>query len=327
MALFTKKQKKKVVGFVATVVVLAFLTLFTDVGDVVLDELGIEGSSNNVEGVDGTEKEIIDVGDGELQVHFIDVGQGDATLLESVSDDGKEYTMLIDTGDWTGDEVVPYLQEEGIEDIDVLVGTHPHADHIGQMGDVVNEFNVDEVWMSGDTSESNIFVETMESIDEQVDVYEEPRAGDEYQVGDMDITIIHPENIGNGLNEGSISMKIAFGEVDFIFTGDAEEKEEQLMLERGFNLDADILHLGHHGSNTSTTEEFYNEVNPDVAIYSAGVDNKYNHPSIETVDLIESDGIDFYGTDVNGTVVLTTDGEECDIEVEQEGTPVGQTGK
>src|SRR5699024_4788026 len=174
------------------------------------------------------------------------------------------------------DEVVPYLQKEGIEVINVLVGTHPHADHIGQMEEVIKEFDVEEVWMSGDVAGSNVFTNTLESIDKSVEGYVEPRVGDEYQIGDMDITIIHPEEIGIGLNDGSVSMKLSYGEVDFIFTGDAEKKAEKQMLERGFNLEADILHLGHHGSNTSTTEDFYNAVNPDVAIYSAGVDNKYN---------------------------------------------------
>lgn len=247
--------------------------------------------------------------DGELEVHYIDVGQSDATLLLE-----GDTTILIDTGDWGKNDVVEYLHILGIKDIDVLVGTHPHADHIGQMDKVIEDFNVGEVWMSGDVASSKVYERVAIAIDEHVDVYEEPRVGDVYDVGNLVVQILGPTEVTGDLNEGSVSMKVSYGEVDFVFTGDAEVKGEEAMLASGIDLSADILHLGHHGSDTSTTDEFLAAVSPDVAIYSAGEGNSYNHPSPSTVSKVEGKGIDLYGTDKDGTVKVRTDGNAYEVE-------------
>lgn len=255
---------------------------------------------------------------GNLTVHFIDVGQADSTLIE-VDDENGEYTVLIDTGDIFKTDSVDYLNEVGVEDIDVLVGTHPHADHIGQFVDILQGFNVGEVWMSGDESSSNIFQELVIEIDRQDIGYEEPRMGDTYEVGSLEFSIVNPESINGDLNNGSVAFRMDYGDVSFMFTGDAESSAEKNIINSGVNLESDILHMGHHGSDTSSTDEFLAEVKPDVAIYSAGVDNKYNHPGKDAISRVEGIGADVYGTAVDGTIVLTSNGKEYNITTDQSG--------
>lgn len=255
----------------------------------------------------------------DLTVHYIDVGQADATLFE-YADGDESYTLLFDTGDWTRNDVVSYLDSEGISSIDLVVISHPHSDHIGQLAEIMRRYDVGEVWMSGNEATSNTFQEAIQAVLDSDADYEEPRMGDEYSIGPMDITVLYPDHISRDLNEESVSLLMSYGDIDLMFTGDAEKGAESAMVRSDMTLDADILQLGHHGSRTSSTLEFIQAVNPEVAIYSAGVDNQYDHPSAEVVERIQDAGIDLYGTDVHGTVILTTDGSTYDIQTKEDGT-------
>lgn len=252
-----------------------------------------------------------------LRVHYIDVGQGDATLFEF---DG--HAILIDAGHWKSTEAVDYLKKIGITEIDIAVGTHPDADHIGQLAQVIGEFIVDEVWMSGNASTSNTYVNVMQSIDASGTDYYEPRAGEIFDVGKMEIEILYPEQITGAANEESISMKLTYGDVRFVFTGDAGVKEEQWMIDSGADLQAEILHFGHHGSNTSTGKDFLEAVSPETAIYSAGEDNSYGHPHAEVLAAAENAGAEVYGTDVNGTILIESDGNSYRVVTERTGVAV-----
>ncbi|MDN7243176.1 MBL fold metallo-hydrolase [Planococcus sp. N028] len=271
------------------------------------------GTTDNLEETK-PKKQTVQEQAGGLKVHFIDVGQGDATLLEL-----DDHTMLIDAGDWNATDVVDYLHEQGIEKIDIAVGTHPDSDHIGQLADVVNNFDVGEVWMSGNESTSNTFIETLEAIDAAGSDYYEPRAGEVFDLGDMKIEVLYPKEATGKANEESISFKLTYGEVRFVFTGDSGVKEEQNMIDSGIDLDAEILHLGHHGSNTSTSAAFLKAVSPEVAVYSAGADNSYGHPHAEVLAAAENAGAEVYGTDVNGTIIVETDGKTYSVVAQQEG--------
>lgn len=254
-----------------------------------------------------------------LKVHFIDVGQGDSTLLQ-FSDEAEDFTILIDAGNWTGDEVVNYLKSQHVTQIDIAIGTHPDADHIGQLDQVINNFNVGEVWLSGNTSSSQTFQSLLRAIDsKQVDYYE-PRMGDQFEVGPLKIDVLYPKSISEHDNEESISLKLTYGEVKFILTGDATADDELKMLQSGIEVKANIMKLGHHGSSTSTHPTFLREVNPEVAIYSAGLNNTYGHPHDEVVKLVQNSKIQLYGTDVHGTVIVTTDGKEYQIITKKDGT-------
>ncbi|GEN87672.1 MBL fold metallo-hydrolase [Oceanobacillus sojae] len=252
--------------------------------------------------------------DGAFGAHFIDVGQGDSTLF-TLEEEDEEIVILFDTGDWQGNEVVPYLEEQGITDIDLVIISHPDADHIGQLSKVIDHFAVDEVWMSGNESTSNTYQTAMEKILSKDIGYHEPRTGEEYELGPLEIEVLYPEDISGKVNEESISIRLAYDQVSFILTGDAGVNEEKEMMESS-NLGSTFLHLGHHGSKTSTDPEFLNAVQPHIAIYSAGEDNSYGHPSPEVIELLDEENIDWYGTDKDGTIVVTTDGKAYSIETD-----------
>ncbi|AOM82527.1 MBL fold metallo-hydrolase [Salisediminibacterium beveridgei] len=259
-----------------------------------------------------------DSASGTLEVHFIDAGQADATLfLHEEGDD--QFSILYDTGDWRQTDVVSYLHDEDLEGIDILIGSHPHADHIGQMDIILNEFDVSEVWMSGDDHTSATYERVLDAIENTDAVYDEPRAGDAFEVGDLVIDIIHPETLTGDLHEGSLSMRLSFGEHSFVLTGDAEIESEQEIIDRYPELSSTVLHLGHHGSHTSTSEDFLNAVAPEFAIISAGADNSFGHPHSEVVDRIQKHNMKTYGTYVHGTILVYSDGEMLEIETEQTG--------
>lgn len=251
-----------------------------------------------------------------LKVHYIDVGQGDATLLEF---DG--HAILIDAGNWKSTEAVDYLKEIGIADIDIAVGTHPDADHIGQLAQVIGEFNVEEVWLPGNPSTSNTYLNVLQTIEASGTDYYEPRAGEVFDVGKMRIDVLYPKELTGDANAESVSIKLTYGDIRFVFTGDAGVKEESLMIGSGADLKAEILHLGHHGSNTSTSSAFLEAVAPEIAIYSAGADNSYGHPHAEVIAAVENAGAAVYGTDVNGTIIVETDGRAYKVVTSREGVP------
>lgn len=283
--------------------------------------------SNNEQHTDEAENEAKDSGSlQELQVHYIDVGQADATLLQYA--DGEDvYTLLFDTGDWRRNDVLNYLANQNISTIDLIVTSHPHADHIGQLAEIVNTYDVGEVWMSGNEASSNTYIEAAEAVLNSDADYHEPRTGEEFSIGPLDITVLYPSSVTGDLNEESVSLRMTYGDVVFVFTGDAEKGAEAAMVQSGMTLDADILQLGHHGSKTSSTSSFIEAVNPDVAIYSAAIDSQYGHPDAEVVDRVQQAGIDLYGTDVHGTVIVTTDGQTYDITTKEDGTvSPGSTG-
>ena len=256
-----------------------------------------------------------------LTVHFIDVDQGDATLIQ-----GEDVVILIDAGRHDRNDVVPYLRSVGVTSIDLLVGTHPHADHIGQFPSVLREFDVKEVWLSGDETTTRTFENAIDAILASDAAYHEPRAGEQFQFGSVTIEVIHPEEINGDLNNGSIGLRLKYGDVAFLFTGDAEAEAELSMIARGHDLRADVLHVGHHGSRTSSSRDFLVAVNPRIAVYSAGKDNSYGHPHREVLALLSSLGINVYGTDVHGTIKITTDGKTIRVKTEKDGASTGPCG-
>ena len=251
----------------------------------------------------------------ELTVRFLDVGQGDATLFIH-----PDVTMLIDTGRFDRSDVPPLLRRYGVDRIDLLVVTHPHADHVGQFDDVMAAFDVDEVWWSGATATSRTFERAVAALDASDARYEEPRAGATATVGPLGIEILHP-GAGDSLrdlNDASIAMRITYGGFRLVMTGDAERVSEARMLGRHPDrLAADVLRLGHHGSSTSTTPDFLTTVAPSVTIYSAGADNRYGHPHEEVVARVTGRGIPLYGTDRHGTITVVTDGTTFDVRTER----------
>jgi competence protein ComEC len=254
---------------------------------------------------------LVDAG-GTLTAHFFDVGQGDCTLLA-----GPDFTIVIDAGRHDRQDVVPHLRAAGVESIDLLIGTHPHADHIGQIPQIMAAFPVAEVWMSGDTHTSRTFERALDAVLESGAGYHEPRAGENHHFGSAYVQVLHPEKVTGNLNDGSVSVRISFGNVAFVFTGDAEAESELAMLAGASNLRAQILQVGHHGSRTSSTLPFLQAMAPELAIYSAGTDNSYGHPHEEVIERLAAIGVAVYGTDKHGTIQVTTDGVGYEVSVDR----------
>eukprot|EP00130_Batrachochytrium_dendrobatidis_P008616 XP_006683491.1 hypothetical protein BATDEDRAFT_93250 [Batrachochytrium dendrobatidis JAM81] len=255
----------------------------------------------------------------DLKVHYIDAGQANAALFQ-YSDQQDSYTILYDTGDWNRNDVVNYLADQNISSIDLIIVSHPDADHIGQLAEIVRTYDTGEVWLSGNESSSETFQNALEAVIASEADYHEPRTGESFDIGPLQLDILYPASISGKTNEESISILFTYGNTQFLFTGDASKSEELEMIHTGIDIGADILQLGHHGSNTSTDPAFLQAVSPSVAIYSAGLDNSYGHPSPEVVSSVQNAGIELYGTDVNGTIIVTTNGEVYSIATNKDGT-------
>lgn len=241
-----------------------------------------------------------------LKVHFIDVGQGDSILIES----DNQY-MLIDAGEkGKSNIVIDYLEDTGVKKLDYVIATHPHSDHIGGLSDVIDYFQIGKIIMPGAIHTSKAFENLLDTISDNELKLTKPIVGSEYAIGQASFIIIAPNSsYYDDLNNYSVAIKLVYDENSFIFTGDAEVESEYEMTKNGINLKANLLKLGHHGSTTSSSERFLDSVTPDIAIVSAGQDNKYGHPHVEILKAIEDRDITLYRTDLEGTIVLESDGK------------------
>lgn len=248
----------------------------------------------------------------ELKVYYIDVGQGDSILI-----DLGETEVLIDGGG-KSPGVVAYLNEYVDGAIEVMVATHPHADHIGGLIAVLDSFIVEEIWLNGDTSNSKTYQEFMSRVNTEGASINEALRGQSIEVGNLSFFILHPiKPLVDDTNNNSIVLRLSYGSVDFLFTGDAKKEAENSMLEAGLTVQADILKVGHHCSRTSSSAHFIEAVKPEIAIYMAGEGNRYGHPHQETINVLTEYGAKVYGTDVNGNIIITTDGEVFSLETEK----------
>lgn len=258
-------------------------------------------------------------GGGTLAVHFLDVGQGDATLLVA-----PDAVMLVDAGRHDRDDLTGLLDARGVTAIDVVAITHGHADHIGQLDAVLERFDVAEVWMSGTIHTTRTFERALEAIDRSGVAYEEPRAGDATTIGSLAVEVLNPAQLTGDLHADSLALRVTYGEVAFLFTGDAEAVTEAGMLDRDpGGLTATVYQVGHHGSMTSTTPGFLAAVSPEIAVYSAGQDNPYGHPHDEVIARLRDAGAAVYGTDTHGTITVVTDGVGYEVTTQRPGTVRG----
>lgn len=241
----------------------------------------------------------------DMRVHFIDVGQGDGILIETVAGN-----VLVDAGNWNGRQVLDYLHQQQITHLDLVIATHPDADHIGQLPLILNQLTVNEIWMNGVESTSKTFENTLNIIDEKNIIYYEPEVGDGIDFGDVAIDVLGPITKTGDANRDSIVVKVTHGSNALLLTGDAGVNEEQALITRfGRELESDILKLGHHGSNTSTSQAFLNAVKPSIAIVSASANNSYGHPHADVLARVIQATINVYQTSKHGDIVFQSDGE------------------
>ena len=239
-----------------------------------------------------------------LNVHFLDVGQGDSIFIELPD----EKTMLIDAGEnYHGEGIINYIDDCGYSKIDYLVATHPHADHIGSMGYIVRNMDIGSVYMPKAAANTKTYENLLESISDKGLKITSAKAGLTIaEESDYIINVVAPVTIDESdLNNSSAVIKLTYKNNSFLFTGDAEKKELETITD---DISADVLKVGHHGSNTSTTEEFLYEVRPKYAVISVGEGNEYGHPHKETLRLLEEFNCELYRTDIDKTVVFSSDG-------------------
>ncbi len=251
-----------------------------------------------------------------MEVHFIDVGQGDATLITCGG-----HAMLIDSGDDSkGTAIQNYLKKQNIKKLDYLILTHPDADHIGGAPVVITKFDIDKVFVSNYEKDTKTYQKLIQALDNKRLKYTTPSVGSQYSLGTATITILAPNDTYDNPNDASIVCIIQNGNNKFLFTGDAGEDAEKDIANNGLDISADVYHVGHHGSKYSTSKEFFDAVNPTYAVISCAEGNSYGHPHAETMNTLRMNGVKVYRTDEEGTIIATADGKKITFNVPESET-------
>ncbi len=261
------------------------------------------------------------VTEGRLQIYALDAGQGDSLLV--VSPEGK--SVLIDAGPiQAGDDVVAGLQKRGIRSLDLAVATHPHADHIGGMRQMLDKIEVKNFLDSGQNYPSNEYERLLRTIRDKRIKFISAKKGMKFELDSgVVLTVLNPQGDGQRItkvrsggsveNANSIVLRLSYGDFSMLLTGDAEFETEALMMKSGAPLRARVLKVGHHGSRHATSGKFLDEVNPEAAIISCGNDNKYGHPAQPALDRLRRANVKVYRTDLSGEIAVVSDGKKFEV--------------
>lgn len=260
--------------------------------------------------VEVIKKEVLSAERDELNIHFIDVGQGDATLITCGT-----HAMLIDAGNNDkGTAVQLYLNKRGIGDgvtLDYVIGTHPDADHAGGLDVVITKFDIGTILLSDYTKDTKTYTEVLEAIAYRNYKKTAPVVGKSYSLGDAGFTIIAPNKSNyTEANDSSIGILLTHGNKRFLFSGDAEQGAEADIIKNGIDIgNIDIYKVAHHGSSTASSKPFLSAMNPEYAVISLGEGNSYGHPHADVLNNLRSAGVKLFRTDEQGSIIATSDGE------------------
>lgn len=260
-----------------------------------------------------------------LEVHFLDIGQGDCIFIKTPG--GKHY--LVDTGNKGAKrKILPYLKYLKVEKLDGIVISHSHSDHVGALLAILQGIPVSAVYTSGHFHTNKYNMKVLKYIEEQKIPLRKLRRGDKLEL-DKDVTadVLHPPPDWDGdrvdPNDFSVVLRLSFGEIDFLLTGDCEKKCEKAILKEKLPIKSEFLKVGHHGSNTASTDPFLDYVVPLYAVISVGVNNSFAHPHKETLDKLRLRDITIMRTDEQGAFGVFTDGKRIMIKVKgKEWVPV-----
>lgn len=250
-----------------------------------------------------------------VTVRYFDMGQGNASLVESAG-----AYMLIDTGNY---EDVQKLKElltvAGVTKLDYMVATHPHADHIGSLATVIREYEIETLFMPDVEVDTKTYRVAVEAAEKKALPMVQPEVGAVYPLGDVTFQILAPAGSGyEEINDYSIALRLSCGTTDFLWTGDAEEISEREMLDGDMLLEAEVYHAGHHGSNSSSSEEFLQAVDPEYVVISCGQDNDYGYPHAEVLHRLDTRAAEVFVTGEQGTIQVTCYEDILHWEIEKE---------
>ena len=267
---------------------------------------GVSGIKNNSEIVEKV-SENVNIDENKLNIFFFDVGQADCQLILY-----KDKSVLIDAGNnGDGEYIVDGLKALGITKLDYVIGTHVHEDHIGGMNSIIDYFEVDKFYLPYDTmSTTTYYKKLLNSLVKKEMAIEEAVVGEKFSLDDLQFEIMSVDNSEpDNTNLTSIVLEMTYGDLKYLFMGDAEKENEEA---RSWN-DIDVLKVGHHGSNTSTTQEFLNQVLPEISIISVGEGNSYGLPKEKILTRLEKIGAKIYRTDKDGTIQIVSDGKTNEV--------------
>lgn len=294
------KKLNKLIKIIIGLVILIVVTIQGNLFDNVSNATASINDSTKSDKIDAKVNE-------NFSVSFIDVGQADSVLIRN-----GNYNMLIDAGNnEDGEKLVNYFKSLGIEEFTYVFATHPHEDHIGGMDDIINNFKIDNYYMSNKLSTTKTFMDVLDALDGRNLKYTVPNKGDTLKLGDANIKVIYPGDDKSNINDSSIVLKITYGKNSFLLTGDATSNVERKIYNE--DIKSDVLKVAHHGSSYSSTDVFLDKVKPYYAVISVGKNNIYNHPSNKTLEKLNKRNIKAYRTDLDGTVVFISDGDNLSV--------------
>ena len=294
------KKLNKLIKIIIGLVILIVITIQGNLFDNVSNATASINDSTKSDKIDAKVNE-------NFSVSFIDVGQADSVLIRN-----GNYNMLIDAGNnEDGEKLVNYFKSLGIEEFTYVFATHPHEDHIGGMDDIINNFKIDNYYMSNKLSTTKTFMDVLDALDGRNLKYMVPNKGDTLKLGDANIKVIYPGDDKSNINDSSIVLKITYGKNSFLLTGDATSNVERKIYNE--DIKSDVLKVAHHGSSYSSTDVFLDKVKPYYAVISVGKNNIYNHPSNKTLEKLNKRNIKVYRTDLDGTIVFISDGDNLSV--------------
>ena len=258
--------------------------------------------------------------EGTLELHFIDVGQGDAALLCC-----NGHNMLIDGGSsQSSSRIYTYLMKHGIKTLDFIVATHPHDDHAGGLAGALNAARAERALSSTAEAEGRAFQSFLKYLGQQGVTVEIPQPGDTFDLGTAHITVLGPLRASQNVNDTSLILRVSFGDFHALFTGDAEYEEEADILASGTELQSDVLKVGHHGGSDATSEAWLKAVQPKTAVISCGKNNDYGHPAPQTLSRLQAAGTEILRTDQRGDIVLIVQYDGTYALANEMGVPEGE---
>ena len=295
-----KKKKNKLMKIILVLIIMVCTYFY--------EEYFQEDTTKNE--VEYRQNQEVKINPNNLVIHFVDVGQGDCILIGQ----NNEY-ILIDAGNnEDGQLLVEYFKELGVKKFKYVIGTHAHEDHIGGIDNIINNFELDKFYMPDVITTTKTFEDVLDALLKKQKAFDTPKIGDKFKLNDLEFEVLYLGTDKSDLNDTSIVLKLTYKNTTYLFMGDATSKVEKILINEGKDLSSDVLKVGHHGSQYSSTATFLKKVNPSYAVIQVGQDNEYDHPKQVTLDKLNKLNTLTYRTDEQGTIILTSDGENITFE-------------